>query len=456
MRARNTTIRQAAPDEAAHQSGAVQSLGHYTPLFPLPVFGTGTAMVEGLPSYLHRLSGAHGLPLTTLLTHTILPAMGANYAASGCGSLITGRRGTRLLFSTTVSLDLIKILPQLTGQSSFDQCISSNLQTAFSFKRDVRGVWSWCPLCLEQWIHESKPIYFPVIWNLTPYHICTDHLVALLTACPRCGLRYPLVRRDVWTIECRRCGALQIGATALANNPSAVDPSNWDWKTSVRTKEILEWAANKREIPTQIFKENLSTLLSESISFESLTKSLGISYQTVQKWKHNVCKPRLLSVINLSINLGIPVQDFYESHLIGIDHPQSTPRPKLYPPRISGNWKTIEAALRDALNPLSTESISLAKICVKFGASRPAIFRRFPELSAAVVKKYQDISRANLTQNRKRREARLEQLLLELKQQGQAANRYFLRMLMKSRGEGQTFQILKLFKERSKTRRPCN
>lgn len=456
MRATNPSIRPTAPDETAHHPDAAQSLGHYTPLFPLPVFGAGTAMVEGLPSYLHRLSGAHGLPLTTLLFHTILPAMGANYAASGCSRLITGRRGARLLFPTKLSLDLIKTLSRLTGQPSFDQCILSNLQSAFSLESNVRGVWSWCPLCLEQWIHKSKPIYFPVIWNLAPYRICTDHQVVLLTACPRCGLRYPLVRRNVWTIECRRCGALQFGADALTNDPTAADPSNWDWKTSIRTKEMLVWAANKLEIPTQIFKENLSTLISEAISCRSLTKLLGISYQSVQNWKRNDYKPRLSSVIHLSVILGIPVQAFYESHLNGIDHPQRTPPHKLYPTHINDNSEAIEAALRDALNPSSTEPISLAKICAKFGVSRPAIFRRFPELSAAVVKKYQEIRRANVAANRKCREARLEQLLLDLKQQGRAATKHQLQMLMKSGGEGQTFQILRLFDERFGTRHPCN
>jgi hypothetical protein len=127
-----------------------------------------------------------------------------------------------------------------------------------------------------------------------------------------------------------------------------------------------------------------------------------------------------------------------------------------YPIHINNSSEAIEAALRGALNHSSTESVSLDKICAKFGVSRRAIFRRFPQLLAAVVTKNRKIRRANVATNRKRREARLDQLLFELKKQGRATTKHQILMLMKSSGEGQTFQMLKLFKERFGTRHPCN
>jgi TniQ len=450
--ARTTSIRHPARDSTSQTPFAAQSLGKYTLLFPLPIYGAGTAMVESLPSYLYRLSGAHGLPITTFFNHTLLPAMGGDYSAHSCGYLLAGRKGTRLLFPTKVSLDLIKILPQLTGQSSFDECILIKLQKAFSFESSARGVGSWCPLCLEQWVNEHKPVFFPTIWNIAPYRICTEHQVHLLTACPRCALCYPLVWRNVWTIECRRCGVPQIGAMASANSRATVDPSNRDWQTSIPTKELLAWAAMKTEFPTRNFRENVSKIVSQAFSSRSLTKSLGISYQSLHNWAREETKPRLLSVIILSSMLDIPVQALYESHLVGIAHAHHAQPQKLYPTRINDKADALERVLRDALNPSNREAVSLARICLNFGVSTAAVLKRFPELASRVIKKRKEVRRAKVASDEKCRELRLQQLLVELKKQGRATTGHQLRMLMKSCGEEHTFKILKLFRERFRTK----
>jgi hypothetical protein len=193
-------------------------------LFPVTLQGAGTADVEGLSSYLCRLSAAHQVPVGLLLRNCFewqASTRGVRsdlpYLARNPGSLAQYVRPNEL------TREVLELLTITSGQSNLRsgtfQCLAVLDRCMKTFHRSMR----WCPLCFKESEAAGLEPYFKLYWSLSAYSRCTVHGVELLERCPHCnalqdgfGLR----------LSCAKCSSCE---ESLAVKTHATIPhSSWE------------------------------------------------------------------------------------------------------------------------------------------------------------------------------------------------------------------------------------
>jgi len=423
-----------------------RSFGHYTELFPIPLMGDKSAMIESLASYLNRLSAAHGIAATSLCRNIVFPNMGRKYSNTSTQIPFVGSRAARLLFPNAPSIALTKALGTLTGQSGFDRAITMNLAELVQLGHHVRRGWWWCPLCMQQWIRSGQALHFPLLWNVSTHSVCLEHEVPLIGDCPNCGLQFTQMRENNWSTHCRRCQQSLIGE--CVRRPSVkVDHQSWAWLASIRTKQLFEWIADGKQISNEGFRRNISSAIVAMGGPSAFARTLNMNYQSVMRWDQGVHRPRFASLIRLSVTFGVSVQEIVETELRWTADrvPVKGLPGKMYQAPLWQCSGVVKTALAKAVSSGDACPVSLTRLCRRFGVAVYSVRRRFPSLSKKLIAKYRRHLRTVSLANRHERTSRLNIFIREIEQNGRRCTRYHLRMLMRERGEKQIYQMLRLF-----------
>jgi hypothetical protein len=193
-------------------------------LFPVALQGAGTGDVEGLSSYLCRLSAAHQVPIGVLLrncfewhSNRFGVELGLPYLARNPGSIAQYVRPNEL--TRTVLMALLDASGQSNLRSATFQCLGVLDRCMKTFHRSMR----WCPLCFKESEDSGLEPYFKLYWSLSAFSRCNTHGQEFQDRCPHChalqdgfGLR----------LSCARCGSC---GKSLAVVTSDIKPSSsWE------------------------------------------------------------------------------------------------------------------------------------------------------------------------------------------------------------------------------------
>lgn len=223
-----------------------------TLLFPLDVRGIGTADVESLGSYLHRLASIHHVSVGRLLDRAIelkadlddqpgdsLTRFDNFHSYGGLGVLVrpneTNQRLLSMLMTATGNTDL--------SSTTFISLRSALHRSMNTFADAIR----WCPLCMAEHEAAEDGGYFKLLWSFKAVTHCPDHGVALIEECPGCGQHQSGLGRKGPCVRCSHCG----GSLGQIPGPLDVMPS-WQ-RTHGDLQTLVEKIANE---PTVSFPTN--------------------------------------------------------------------------------------------------------------------------------------------------------------------------------------------------------
>lgn len=201
------------------------------PFLPLPVVRSGTADVESLASYFHRLRvknlGSTGRWLGQV-SQPLTPTS-------------QGARNIRLLGNVnTYDGALVRWLHQ---QGCPSEVLNLGAHRAAGWLRSssFRRGRAWCPTCLhEDGSHEK------MLWTLVDYAVCSEHRVPLEEVCAHCGWRARFVSSHAHQPgHCDQC------TQSLARHAEP-EHSMSDWDLH-RTRTIRRWVTAYQQSGVPIF-----------------------------------------------------------------------------------------------------------------------------------------------------------------------------------------------------------
>lgn len=193
-------------------------------LFPVLLHGAGTPDVEGLSSYLCRLSITHSVPVGVLLRTCYQWHFRRNGIVGPLPNL-TRNPGSLAQYvrPNELTTSLVEVLSAASGQENLRSgtflCLNGALSRCMkTFHRSMR----WCPLCLAEFEQTGTEPYFKLYWSLTAFTHCSLHGAPLEHLCPHCHARQDGFGVRASCARCARCkGALTVGGD------STPPPDSW-------------------------------------------------------------------------------------------------------------------------------------------------------------------------------------------------------------------------------------
>lgn len=156
-------------------------------LFPIAVCGSGTAEVESLPSYVHRLAFKHGIFVGELLRFVVRQA-GGDAAYQGHITVLPRRINVHdILRSNALANSLVAILEHMTRQCLQGTTVSLFNGPLTTSRGELHKGFRWCPECLAEMELMGEESYFKLIWQFRAVLACPIHRSPLLQVCEHCG-----------------------------------------------------------------------------------------------------------------------------------------------------------------------------------------------------------------------------------------------------------------------------
>jgi len=346
--------------------------------FSIPHLGSGTTEVEGLSSYLARLSWAHGCSDWQLVRH--LSAWWDETKSDD-----THIRVPKILSSETrmplcgVGNDvaiLVAILISATGIRTLRSGTILALQPAISSTSigAIRRFRAWCPACYEEDVRDGRELYDRLLWALQPITRCATHKTALIDRCPSCGNAQnysPGLRFD----RCRTCAANLV-------------PNARQWKIVDRPpfgeKLLYELVSSSAQNPDIIINRESMRLF-----FKRIRKEIppGDPLLSLRSFTSSSARPSLSSVLRLATTFDVSLLDFQTTEppitSRGLYGATSVQLPIKKHGRLSKDTQEkVALALKAALASPDLP-LPFGQLCSRLKVSTGYIFYQFPSLSRA-------------------------------------------------------------------------
>ncbi|MEI4801292.1 TniQ family protein [Bacillus sp. FJAT-51639] len=272
----------------------------------------GTPFGESLSSYLIRLAEAHTVCLGDLLAYEIAPVLGKTYLLNSIDR--GGNRfydGARTINGTEKNAkDMVTTLECLTGTKNLEMLTLSKFKEIFPVRNLIRKSLAWCPECLNE-LMEKDSLYYPLIWCMTAYNICTNHKIYLEEKCPTCNKLIPFLHRKSRTGICPYC---QSQLFKPLNTLHLTDYKDYYISQSVENFFKDENKENKFRIYT--LYENLFSILHGSFdgNIKQFANYIDVPKTTAWGWLNKEVIPPLNKVLEVAYTLKIPAQVLYTEH----------------------------------------------------------------------------------------------------------------------------------------------
>lgn len=271
-----------------------------------------TPFVESLSSYLVRLAETHAVHFGDLLAYEIAPILGKQYLLNSIDR--GGNRfydGARTINGTEQNAkDMVTALERLTGTGDLEELTLSKFRKIFPARGLIRKNLAWCPECLKEFM-EKDSLYYPLIWCMTAYSVCTNHKIYLNEECPTCNKLIPFLHRKSRIGICPYC---QSKLFKPLNTLQFIDHKDYCISQSVENF-FKEENKENRFMPYSLY-ENLSSIL--HVGFDGNIKRfanyIGIPKTTAWGWLNKEVIPPLNKILDVAYTLKIPAQVLYIEH----------------------------------------------------------------------------------------------------------------------------------------------
>jgi hypothetical protein len=174
-------------------------------LFVLPHVEASPDQRESLMSLLIRTCGAHQVNPRRLIGAVVSVAL-PEIEKLAYPAFFNRLAGTINGLGPYADL-FVRAMEQMTGQQALRSL--TLLPWKDFFPLNGQGALArhprWCSACLLEQRRSREDVYFPLLWSLEPYRVCTVHGRPLDDLCPHCGKRQPFISRYPDQAVCHHC-----------------------------------------------------------------------------------------------------------------------------------------------------------------------------------------------------------------------------------------------------------
>ena len=379
-------------------------------------------MVENLTSYLSRLAEAHCVTVGTLISQAIAKELRKNYIVES-----SQKRGSRLYENAftlngmgSLTEEFIRAITNLTGcdvsfltlQSWRNMCPDRNI---------LRTTKAWCPNCLEDWKRNRLPIYEPLVWCFKDVELCKIHKALLITDCPSCDSRIPLLNRTSRNGFCSHCNRW-LGSADVLDMELESDHMSWGRFAISNIEDILK-KQPYLNITMNSIKDFIDALIKQAGGIIGFSTYFEIAKSMVSEWHSGLHRPSFSMLLKIcySVNINLLSAIFNEQSIHLIDKQVfSTSRQKAVKRKI--DWGKVEEVLVDKINS-EFASPSVKALAQEMNIDRRLLYSHFPDLCKDLSSNYS--SRLQMMKN-KRIEDGLEEVrkaILNIRNLGIPLNR---------------------------------
>jgi hypothetical protein len=176
-----------------------------TKLFPIGARGRGTAEIESLPSYIHRMAYRHGIYVGELLRFSENQIRRDSAYPGMLGTLPSYLYISELLRCNRLSKYLVDMFEYLTQQplsGTFASVISDSFTRS---SNELLEGFRWCPECIGEMLELGEEPYFKLIWHFHAVKACPIHRSPFMQACDYCGCGQTTYRKVRNLGTCQHC-----------------------------------------------------------------------------------------------------------------------------------------------------------------------------------------------------------------------------------------------------------
>jgi len=260
-----------------------------TGLFPIPLRGIGTPLVESLSSFVLRLAFAHGVSTRQLLT--AISAVRAPGLLNGYSDFAatTAEKVSALVSQSDVAHGTLL---------RFRYVLSTNANESIVPTR------RWCSSCIADDLDKGDSGYDPLIWSIRSVSMCPKHDCWLVSACPHCmSPQQYLPYGGATRTHCNRCGC------SLGARTGHATPSPSELWCRAELSDLLTRGGDKpfdSDAP-HAFLTAFVRLVGKGVA--PIAREVGIDAHTIRGLLGNpIKKPTLATVLRLSASVQQPVE----------------------------------------------------------------------------------------------------------------------------------------------------
>jgi AraC-like DNA-binding protein/DNA-binding XRE family transcriptional regulator len=379
-------------------------------LYALEPLGVSTPNIESLTSYTTRLADAHSVSLRTLVIQELLPLLQRDYLSNPFRNTLGSfwKEAVRALNGMGIlARDWAQALEHLTLRTNLQVLTLLPWASVLTQQRLLRMNRAWCPDCFMEWQVAERPIYEPLLWNVSAVSLCVRHQRILLEQCPYpdCKATLPVLASYFRPGYCSKCSRW-LGVTA---DPSDIPwtTEQWNWQIWV-ADSIGELVAHNTDLIVTPHRRNISDLIAAyrqqaaDGSMRIMAAQLQLSRRTLIAWQQGRQIPQMESLMRLCYCCGVSLYDVFTSQSGTLDlgklRIQSLPdipnptekRRRRIPLDVDQIRKSLETVLASEEQPPP----SMRTVAKRLNYSPRELREHFPELSHAISSRYKNYRKA--------------------------------------------------------------
>lgn len=282
-------------------------------LYNLHPIGVEGAYIESLTSYLIRLSEAHQVYPSSLISDVIAPILNKEfliYSTARGGNRFYDGAKTMNGFGSN-ALDMVGALEKLTKVQQLDILTLASIKEVIPLRYLLKNHLSWCPACYEEKLNTGNTIYNPLLWSLEMVNICSKHKCKLEIECFLCYKRIPVLHRKSQNGYCPYCNEWLGRKTDSSKH---LDGNNFEYKITLMAEQIIK---HKGKIGFLSDKQQLIRNLNYLVdiyterNMQEFAKKLSIAKTTLWDWCNGKVLPPLFRVLEICCLFDVSPVSFY-------------------------------------------------------------------------------------------------------------------------------------------------
>ncbi|RNC67550.1 MAG: helix-turn-helix domain-containing protein [Desulfuromonadales bacterium] len=356
-------------------------------LYHLEPIDIGSPLVESLSSYVVRLAEAHMHTPSTIVRYVVSPLLNHTYFDPDKTTSMSYKAAGAMSGRSKTAGEWVGALEKLTLRKDLSFTTFLPFQAIFPDKGLLKADRAWCPLCIECWKSEGKPVYEPLLWKVQEVVVCPIHQTGLITICPNCQRKLPHISSNLVSGHCSRCGRW-LGHSDATMCSGASEEQIW------AAKSVGDLLAHSPSATSSPGKEAIMGFFDNLIkgrkgSARGLAAIMGVNHSYIIDWRNGKYIPTIGALLHICRSFRESLVEVVFSARIQ-KKPATMPRNGSVPNMLTQkravkrqnkiNWESVEADLAD----METNELQVGVIAKRYQCSPSSLYRKFPDLCRKV------------------------------------------------------------------------
>ncbi|SCB71086.1 TniQ family protein [Bacillus mycoides] len=372
-------------------------------LYNLHPIGVEGAYIESLTSYLIRLSEAHQVYPSALISYVIAPILNKEfliYSTTRGGNRFYDGAKTMNGFGSN-ALDMVGALEKLTKVQQLGILTLASIKEVVPLRYLLKNYLSWCSVCYEEQLNTGGTIYNLLLWSLEMVNTCSKHKCKLENECFLCHKRIPILHRKSQNGYCPYCNDWLGRETKLSKHS---DENDFDYKITfmaeqiIKHKEQIEISASKQQVIRNL--NHLVDIYTEG-NMQEFARNLNLAKTTLWDWCNGKVLPPLSRVLEICYLFDMSPVSFYiedisvnkETAVFNAEcHTRDTKKRER-----KFDYDVALSILQKYANH-SDSNVSMNELAKQLGYSKRTLYKHFPNLCKVISAKNAGVIKEKTTQ----------------------------------------------------------